>query len=156
MPDDVIDYFSPGAPGRALLEVDALAPYLTSGEATRSTQDPRMLSALTAAGSIRRLLRQAATGAQPLGAVAAEAANAIPVVERAVGHPTGPGQTVLSGRVRELQESIRPYAGSDPEKFESREAEQAVAAALEEQAREIARRLLRLYRQGSVAAAATA
>ena len=152
IPDELLEYVSPGAPGRALLEVGSLAPYLTSGEATRSTQDPRLLDALRAAGSVRRLLRQAATGTRSLIEVAPEALKLLAPIESSLASRSGAVADAVGAGLRELRDRLDALAGQPGTASAPREDEREQAAQLEITAREVARRLLRLYRQGSVAA----
>jgi hypothetical protein len=152
VPDELLDYVSAGAPGRALLEVGSLAPYLTSGEATRSTQDPRLLDALRAAGSVRRMLGQAAGGARSLADVAPEVLKVLPLVEGSLASRSGPVADAVSLRLGELRDRLDRVVGTAGAKFASPEDEREQAVQLETTAREVARRLLRLYRQGNVAA----
>lgn len=154
IPDELLEYVSPGAPGRALLEVRSLTPYLTSGEATRSTQDPRLLDALRAAGSVRRLLRQAATGTRSLTDVAPEALKLLALVESPLASVSGAVADAVGAGLRELRDRLDVFArrAADGPADNQSEREREQAAQLEITAREVARRLLRLYRQGSVAA----
>jgi hypothetical protein len=153
IPDELLDYVSEGAPGRPLLTVGSLTPYLTSGEATRSTQDPRLLDALRAMGSVRRMLREAAAGARRLDEVARDALKVLPPVESSLSLRSGPVANALALSFADLRDRLGAFADpSAPPKFDSAEDQKEQAAQLEATARDVARRLLRLYRQGSVAA----
>lgn len=60
MPDDFIEYVSPGAPGNALLQQHSLDEYIYSGAATRSFEDSRLLDSIRDIGELHRGLRELA------------------------------------------------------------------------------------------------
>jgi hypothetical protein len=156
IPDEVLEYVSSGSPGRPLLEVESLGPYLTSGEATRSTQDPRLLDAVRAAGNVRRLLRQAATGTRPLPDVAPEALKLLPPIESSLQTRSGAVASAGLAGLGELRQRLDRLTDRERVLFRDAEDEREQALQLETSARELSQRLLRLYRQGSFTAAAVA
>jgi hypothetical protein len=154
IPDDLLEYVAPGAPGSALLNVGPLGPYLTSGEAVRSTQNPALLDALRAAGSVRRLLRQAATEVARLDTIAPEALKTLSLVEAPVNSAaTGPLREAVLADVQDLRRALEPYQPSDAPAPFGNEVRTDIVERLEPLARDLARRLLRMYRQGDVARA---
>jgi hypothetical protein len=62
VPDDFIDYVSPGAPAHALLQQHSLDEYIYSGAATRSFEDTRLLDGIRSIGEVHRRLRALAEG----------------------------------------------------------------------------------------------
>ena len=60
LPDDFIEYVSPGAPGNALLQQSSLDEYIYSGAATRSFEDSRLLDSIRTIGELHRGLRELA------------------------------------------------------------------------------------------------
>jgi hypothetical protein len=148
-PDDFLEYVAAEAPGNSLLNVGPLAPYLSSGEAVRSTQHPALLDALRAAGSVRRLLRADVD----LYAVAPDALKTLSLVEGPI-QSAGPGplREAVLANVQELRSRLEPFRPSDDASPRDQGAERTlVTERLEPLARDIARRLLRMYRQGDVA-----
>lgn len=149
IPDDLLEYVAPGAPGSALLNVGPLRPYLSSGEAVRSTQNPALLDALRAAGTVRRLLRQAGNDAGRLEAIAPEAHKTLSLVEAPLNSAaTGPLREAVLADIRSLREGLEPSRLAADDRA-------VTVERLEPLARDVARRLLRMYRQGDVARAAT-
>jgi hypothetical protein len=124
----------------------------------RSTQNPALLDALLAAGSVRRLLRQATTDTNRMRELAPEALKSLARVEGPVTTAaTGPlRQAVLAG-VHELRQALETLqTGGSGDFLEVLEAnsggDRALAVErLESLARDIVRRLLRMYRHGDVA-----
>jgi hypothetical protein len=155
IPDDFLEYIAEGAPGRTLLEVGPLAPYLSSGEAVRSTQNPALLEALRAAGGVRRLLHRAAAEGSRLETVAPDALKSLSMVEPVVADsPTsGPMREAVLAGVHELRAALEPFQPS-AEGGPDRTAEDdrtLITERLEPLARDIARRVVRMYRTGDVA-----
>jgi predicted ATPase len=155
IPDDFLEYVAGDAPGRALLNVGPLGPYLSSGEAVRSTQDPVLLDALRAAGSVRRLLHQAAAEASPLKDVAPDVLKTLSLVEGPLTDTTtgaGPWREAVLAGVHELRTALEPFQ-PDREDRPPRDVDDRtlISQYLEPLARDITRRLHRMYRQGDVA-----
>ena len=153
IPDDFLEYVAPNAPGRVLLEVGPLAPYLSSGEAVRSTQNPALLDALRAAGSVRRNLRQAATDRRELHTIAPELLKTLSRVDGSVQRASpGPLREAVRSGVRDLQAALEPFQPSEAQKSsDSADGDRTlITERLEPLARDIVRRLLRMYRQGDV------
>lgn len=57
LPDDFLEYVSPGQPGAPLLGTDDIRRYLFNAQAARSTHDPTLLRAIRDLGELRRTLR---------------------------------------------------------------------------------------------------
>jgi hypothetical protein len=154
IPDDLLEYVAPGAPGSALLTVGPLGPYLTSGEAVRSTQNPALLDALRAAGRVRRLLRQAATENSRLPSIAPEALKTLSLVEAPLSSAaTGPLREAVLADLQNLRQALEPYQGGLVVDGAATDDRAVIVERLEPLARDLARRLLRMYRQGDVARA---
>jgi hypothetical protein len=60
VPDDFIEYVSPGRPAEALLHQHSLDEYIYSGAATRSFEDSRLLDGIRNIGELHRALRDLA------------------------------------------------------------------------------------------------
>ena len=157
IPDDFLEYVAGNAPGHRLLTVGTLAPYLSSGEAVRSTQDPALLEGIRAAGRVRSALRQATAADSDLEQL-------VPTALKELSHAmsvtfsvsSGPLANALTTDVRdltgELERISRMFSGSvAPDRAMIRA---TIAERLEPDARDIARRLVRIYRQGDAVRAA--
>jgi hypothetical protein len=59
LPDDFLEYISPGQPGERLLAADDIRRYLFNAQAARSTHDPALQRAIRDLGALRRALRDA-------------------------------------------------------------------------------------------------
>jgi hypothetical protein len=151
IPDEFLEYVADGAPGHRLLTVGALAPYLSSGEAVRSTQDPALLEAIRAAGRVRSVLRHAAAPDTNLE-------NLVPEALKELEHAMSAARSVsasaltdafatdVRGLTGELEDIARKFGGvQSPDQGLIRT---TIAEQLEPAARDIARRLVRIYRQG--------
>jgi hypothetical protein len=148
IPDDFLEYVTAHAPGRPLLEVGPLGPYISSGEAVRSTQNPALLAAVRDAGSVRRHLRQLAAGERTMKDVTPDVLKALSNVEGTLsqfGTPGSPPAAVLAD-VLELRQTMERCgaAGDAPDPT-------VITERLEPLARNIVRRVLRMYRYGDVA-----
>ena len=155
IPDDFLEYVAPGAPGSALLTVGSLAPYLSSGEAVRSTQNPRLLDALRAAGSVRRILQQAAAVGGDIGNAVPEALKTLSRVEGSVQTAAGVGplRDAVIADIDELKRGLELVARRAPDPDQTSANRGVIVERLEPLARSIGRRLLRMYRRGDVAGA---
>jgi len=156
MPDDFLEYVADEAPGHALLEVGPLGSYLSSGEAVRSTQNPALLDALRQAGSVRRLIREAGADAQGLRGIAPQALKSLSLVEGPVMNAgiRGPLLDAALAGVHELQQELERLAapsGDFLDTLAAADVESHVSERLDPLARDLVRRLLRMYRQGDVA-----
>jgi hypothetical protein len=154
LPDDLLEYVAPGQPGHVLFEVGPLRPYLSSGEATRSTQDAGLLDGVRAAGSVRRLLGQGAAEADRLPAVMSDVQRGLSLIEASLLGRSGPLAEAALGDVMALREALdgpplEPGLSDDPSGGPRR----VLDTQLKRLSDGLARRVVRLYRQGDVAAA---
>jgi hypothetical protein len=151
-PGDFLDYII-GGPAAALLDpsLGSLDPYVRSGESLRSDLSPELLAAVRRFGEVRGAFREAATkgSADPLHAQIA------PMLERvhaAVSeHGAGPLRDTVAADLQKTSEAVRELTlpqGGDQAPDEAGQDLKSRINALEAQSRDIAKRLLRLYRMG--------
>jgi hypothetical protein len=154
LPEDLLEYVAKGQPGRALLEVARLGPYLSSGEAARSTQDPRLLDAVRAAGEVRRLLGQHAADPARLPQLMTEIEGGLLRVEGALRHRSDPLPRKALEVVLALRDALEPgglqFGGSAGKTAFAAEL-QDVDTRLKQLSDVLFQRVLRLYKQGDVA-----
>jgi tetratricopeptide (TPR) repeat protein len=119
-PDDFVAYVSEGAPGHALLEVEDLEPYASTGEAVHSTRNPMLLEALRVLGDLRRQLQTASGGQADMRRLGRELLTSLTVVESRIAAETSPlGRSVAQGAAalrQRSQETVDAIAaGAAPE-----------------------------------------
>lgn len=112
VPDEFLEYVGPDRPGHALLQVDDIAPYLSSSESVRSTQDSRLMEALHSAATIRARLRSM-DGRRLMSAEAAPLLQALddlaPTLRRASERAWLLGRDLY----RAIQEDVEPPVVAD-------------------------------------------
>jgi KAP family P-loop domain len=150
IPEDFLEYIAPTSPGHRLLDVGPLGRYISSGQAVRSTQSLALLEALSAAGTVRRLLGRL-RGLEREGFIDT-LGRVLPDVRRRLSEAEGSLISAGSGPLHEaslhdLQELRSALEGSaDVPVTDPAEASQR----LDVLAHRLTRRLLRLYRQGEI------
>ena len=151
-PDDFLDYVIDG-PAASLLDpaLGSLDPYVRSGESLRSDLSPELLAAVRRFGEVRGAFREAAdkTSTDPLHA---QIGSMLERVQSAVAeYGAGPLRDALTADLAKTTETVNaltvPQTG-DQAPDEAVDDLRAKLNALEAQGRDIAKRLLRLYRMG--------
>jgi KAP family P-loop domain len=148
IPEDFLEYLAPEAPGHSLLNVRQLAQYISSAQSVRSTQNPALIEALRAAGTVRTLLRQlqGQSGEEfraTQSAMSPEVQMRLSEITSIVGSSgNGPLHQAISRNVNELRSAIED--GRAPTDAVE------VSGLFDELGRKLTRRLLRLYRYGDV------
>jgi hypothetical protein len=152
LPDDFLEYVSPGRPGAPLLETGEIRRYLFNAQATRSTHDPSLFRAIRDIGELRRRLRDAGR-LPPINAeFLREIHKLASQVRTAIPPPTTSTFAALvhqdldelAGQVENEIGAASEAGGPDWERLTPR------IQAWEELARSAAKRLLRLNRAGNV------
>lgn len=77
LPQTFLQYVAEGEPGHALLQTRPIDEYIYAGEATRSSQDPKLLDTLHDVGLAKQTLREANQQAPLDISVARDAANTV-------------------------------------------------------------------------------
>ena len=151
-PDDFLDYVIGGA-AAPLLDptLGSLDPYVRSGEALRSDLSPELLAAVRTFGEVRAALQEAASAGsvEPLHAQT----SSLERVQHAVTeYGAGPLRDALSVDLHKTAEAAQKLTltqlGDDAALDEAGQDLGAKIGALEAQSRDIAKRLLLLYRIG--------
>jgi KAP family P-loop domain len=151
-PDDFLDYIS-GGPAASLLDaaLGSLDPYVRSGEALRSDLSPELLAAVRRFGEVRGAFREAVDKAsiEPLqGQIGSKLER---VQSTVVEYGAGPLRDALTADLAKTTETVKALTApqsSDQAPDEAIDDLRATLNALEAQGRDIAKRLLRLYRMG--------
>lgn len=159
LPDDFLEYVTPGEPGAPLLTVPNIEQYLFNAEASRTTHDPSLLRAIRDLGQIGRMLRDANKNRPTNKRFIRDVHKLCSQVRSAIPPATS---STLAGLVHqdidELTSRIEPEAklGTNPktqaEVDESQDWERLapLVEEWEELARRAAKRLLRLNRAGNI------
>ena len=151
-PDDFIAYVSEGAPGHALLAIDDLDRYASTGEAVHSTRNPMLLEALRALGEARRALQEASGGGVDRRRLERNVLAELTLVESRIAAETSPlGRSVAQGAAALRRRFVDALA----EMGAGTAAEAALGEVLGEAA-VLSQRLRRLYHTGDSRAAASA
>jgi hypothetical protein len=154
IPDGFLDYVETSEPGNALLKSEDIERYVHSGEAVRSTQDPRLLAAIRNLGQARGYLTDAAdfrTGADARtdeqrkeGLRAAQRAISGVLMEIEFAPGSAEVKTRISRDLAAYQEiSTQLVNSDDPVEDHKKDLEE-----LHRFAGSISERLFRLYRTG--------
>jgi KAP family P-loop domain len=156
---DFLEYVSSGQPGSRLLEVGDIDRYLYSGEAVRSTHNPRLLDAIREIGKVRLLLREALEAghatSEALGEMFQLVRSRIAHVEGGVSWATGTMAELVLRDIEAFKQALdelEPLAiapGGEPVEFVAIE---PGLRTLEARAGTISQRLRRLYRAGDIGA----
>lgn len=152
LPDDLLQYVAPGGPGNPLLHVGSLRPYLTSGEAVRSTQDGRLMETVRIAGGLRHQVALAVNGQRPPHEVAQDVFQGLSLLELPL---TGRAGGALGGAferdIEQLRRVLDPYRSAGTAPLDGDAATALFANQVSPTVNALFQRVLRLYRQGDIA-----
>jgi KAP-like P-loop domain-containing protein len=150
LPDDFLEYVSPGEPGADLLTVPNIEQYLFNAEASRTTHDPSLLRAIRDLGQVGRMLRDAKRNRPSNATFLRDIHKLCSQVRTAIPPPTTSTLAGLAHQdINELISLLEPEAKAGPAKSDWERLDPLVGQ-LEQLARRAAKRLLRLNRAGNI------